>query len=281
MSEFRDALGNIVQINENLGRIVSLSPSVTEILFEIGIGSNLVGISAFCKRPAETDQIRKVGSYGTAKLEVLDEMKPDIVLMMSGYSEPLYKKIREHYNAFLFKLPTTMFGILELIKEVGIVTSHQERAKELEYEMTRAISNIKRFDIRGYLEIDLGGPVTFGSQSYIADTLSLFGIKQPYENVQREWITPRDADIIEFDPEILIYEGKMYRGSSKHEARKLFSGRGYETSTFMKEDMIFTTPGKLDFFAHHGPSFFREVLPWLRNLMESVASTTPPNGRSL
>ena len=158
MSEFRDALGNIVQINENLGRIVSLSPSVTEILFEIGIGSNLVGISAFCKRPAETDQIRKVGSYGTAKLEVLDEMKPDIVLMMSGYSEPLYKKIRGHYNAFLFKLPTTIFGILELIKEVGIVTSRQDRAKELEYEMTRAISNIKRFDIRGYLEIDLGGP---------------------------------------------------------------------------------------------------------------------------
>ena len=67
MSEFRDALGNIVQINENLGRIVSLSPSVTEILFEIGIGSNLVGVSAFCKRPAETDQIRKVGSYGTAR----------------------------------------------------------------------------------------------------------------------------------------------------------------------------------------------------------------------
>ena len=271
MTEFRDALGNITQINDKLERIVSLSPSVTETLFEYGLGNKIVGVSAFCKRPAETDNIRKVGSYGNARIEVLDEIKPDIVMMMSGYAEPLYKKIRERYNTFLFKLPTTVFGILELIKEVGIVTSSQDKAKELEYDMLKGLNKIKRYPLKGYLEIDLGGSVTFGSQSYITDSLTLFGLSLPYETRQREWMVPDDKEIVEFDPDILIYEGKMYRGSSKEEARKLFTDRGYGNSSFMRNNNIFVTPGKLDFFAHHGPSFFREVIPWLRDTLDSVS----------
>jgi ABC-type Fe3+-hydroxamate transport system substrate-binding protein len=271
LTEFRDALGNITQINDKLERIVSLSPSVTETLFEYGLGNKIVGVSAFCKRPAETDNIRKVGSYGTARIEVLDEIKPDIVMMMSGYAEPLYKKIRERYNTFLFKLPTTVFGIFELIKEVGIVTSSQDKAKELEYDMLKGLNKIKRYTLKGYLEIDLGGPVTFGSQSYITDSLTLFGLRLPYEMRQREWMVPNDQEIVEFDPDILIYEGKMYRGSNKEEAGKLFTDRGYGNSSFMRNNNIFITPGKLDFFAHHGPSFFREVIPWLRDTLDSVS----------
>ena len=271
LTEFRDALGNITQINDKLERIVSLSPSVTETLFEYGLGKKIVGVSAFCKRPAETDNIRKVGSYGTARIEVLDEIKPDIVMMMSGYAEPLYKKIRERYNTFLFKLPTTVFGILELIKEVGIVTSSQDKARELEYAMLQGLKKVRKYSMKGYLEIDLGGPVTFGSQSYITDSLTLFGLTLPYEMRQREWMVPNDQEIVEFDPDILIYEGKMYRGSNKEEVQKAFTDRGYGNSSFMRNKNIFVTPGKLDFFAHHGPSFFREVIPWLRNTLDSVS----------
>ena len=271
MTEFRDALGNIIEITDNPERIVSLSPSVTETLFEYGLGNKLVGVSAFCKRPAETDNIRKVGSYGTARIEVLDEIKPDIVMMMSGYAEPLYKKIRERYNTFLFKLPTTVFGILEMIKEVGIVTSRQDKAKELELDMVKSLTKVRRYPMKGYLEIDLGGPVTFGSQSYITDSLTLFGLTLPYEMKQREWMVPKDEEIVEFDPDILIYEGKMYRGSSNEEAEKIFTNRGYANTSFMRNKNIFVTPGKLDFFAHHGPSFFREVIPWLRDTLDSVS----------
>ena len=271
LTEFRDALGNITQINDKLERIVSLSPSVTETLFEYGLGKKIVGVSAFCKRPAETDNIRKVGSYGTARIEVLDEIKPDIVMMMSGYAEPLYKKIRERYNTFLFKLPTTVFGILELIKEVGIVTSSQDKARELEYAMLQGLKKVRKYSMKGYLEIDLGGPVTFGSQSYITDSLTLFGLTLPFEMRQHEWMVPNDQEIVEFDPDILIYEGKMYRGSNKEKVQKAFTDRGYGNSSFMRNKNIFVTPGKLDFFAHHGPSFFREVIPWLRNTLDSVS----------
>ncbi|MHB8371624.1 MAG: ABC transporter substrate-binding protein [Thermoplasmataceae archaeon] len=270
MPEFRDALGNIVTIIDEPKRIVTLSPSITEILFETGLGERIVGVSAFCKRPACTEQIKKVGSYGTVSLDVLDEIRPDLVLMISGYSEPLYWKIRERYNAFIFKLPTTVFGILELIKEIGIVTWNQGRAKELEYELSGILPSIKKHDVRGYLEINLGGPVAFGSHSYITDALSLFGVRQPYENSQKEWLVPNDKEIIDFDPELLIYEGKMYRGSNVEEARNIFSNRGYNNSTFMKNNNIFVTPGKLDFFAHHGPSFFREVLPWLDETLNHI-----------
>lgn len=71
---FSEVLGKEVAIPDDPARIISFSPAATETLFKIGKGSDLVGVSAFCARPPETAGIRRVGSYNTARRELLDEL---------------------------------------------------------------------------------------------------------------------------------------------------------------------------------------------------------------
>lgn len=62
-------------------RVVSLVPSITESLFQLGFGSSVVGITDYCTRPAEQlTQITRVGGPKTPHVEVIRDLKPDVVI---------------------------------------------------------------------------------------------------------------------------------------------------------------------------------------------------------
>jgi iron complex transport system substrate-binding protein len=63
-------------------RIVSLAPSVTEVLFEAGLGSRVVGVTSYCRFPPEALALRKVGGYLTPSYEVLLALQPDLVVTL-------------------------------------------------------------------------------------------------------------------------------------------------------------------------------------------------------
>ena len=65
-----------------------------------------------------------------------------------------------------------------------------------------------------------------------------------------------------------IFEVKMYRGTSVEETIKRLKDTPLSNTSAFRKNNIFCTPGKLDFFAHHGPSFFTSVIPWLRHILE-------------
>src|ERR1700687_6031065 len=62
-------------------RIVSLAPSVTEILFAMGLGDNIVGVTSFCDYPEEAKKKQKIGGMSNPSLEAVVSLKPDIVVM--------------------------------------------------------------------------------------------------------------------------------------------------------------------------------------------------------
>ena len=181
MTEFIDFRGRKVSIRVPPERIVSLNPSITETLFLLGIGGSVKGVSAFCRRPKEVESIRKIGSYSTFNENVMDQIDPDLILTVSGYQDSLADRISQKYNMFQLELPSTPFGILDMINRIGIITGKISEARDLTAELSRKlVFNTRK--IRAYVEIDLGGPVTFGSQSYIISTLNLMGFTTVYDN---------------------------------------------------------------------------------------------------
>ena len=62
-------------------RIISLSPSTTEILFALGLGNYLAGVTLFCDHPAMAKKIPKIGGMSNPSLERVVSLKPDIVVM--------------------------------------------------------------------------------------------------------------------------------------------------------------------------------------------------------
>ncbi|WP_084272413.1 ABC transporter substrate-binding protein [Picrophilus oshimae] len=261
--------GSEIILNDDLKRIVSFSPAVTETLFDLGLGDNIIADSAFCARPEGAKNKRKLASYSTTRIDVLEELKPDIILTIGGYQEILYNKLNDKFKTYMFELPSSMFGILDMINRIGIVVNRKKEARDLVSSLSK---NIKINDgkIKTYFEMDLGGPVTFGSMSYITDALYFLGFETIYMKYDAEWLYPDFEFVKTMDPDVIIYEHKMYRDFNEKDMEKIINDRDWHNISAVRNGNVFITPGKLDFFAHHGPSFFREVIPWADNVYKSI-----------
>lgn len=271
MPELIDHSGRKVEIPEEPERIISFSPAVTETLFELGLESRIVGISAFCARPKGTEKIRKVGSYGSARMDLIRELRPDLILTISGFQGKFAEELSREFPVYTFELPSSVAGIIDLVSRVGIVTGRIPEARYMEFELLKYLGSLRRRPrITGYLEIDLGGPTSFGSLSYITDALAILGIESIYHNIYGEWVQP-DLDFVKSaDPDVIFYEPKMYSRFTETDLRDLLEKRGWSKMRSVSRGNVFVTPGTLDFFAHHGPSFIREVLPWVLERIETV-----------
>jgi len=262
---FSEALGKEVEIPDRPERIISLSPAITETLFMLGLGDRVIGVSAFCARPEEARRRRKVGSYSTSNVDLLREMKPDLILVVTGYQRSLALELSSEFPVYPFALPVSVSGITDTIVKVGLVVNEPERAWQLSHALNRRASEVRPIgkSLSAYVEIDLGGPVSFGAHSYITDAFHLTGASTLFDHVRSEWLTPDLEEVKSADPGAIFYEAKMYSKFCRQDLERMLDGRRWREMGAVKSGSCFLAPGPLDFIAHHGPSFITEVLPWL------------------
>jgi iron complex transport system substrate-binding protein len=261
---FNEALGVEVDVPEFPGRIVSFSPAATETLFQLGLGGRVVGVSAFCARPAEARTKRRLGSYNTVREEVLNEVRPDLILTVTGYQREFAARLSKKYPVYPLELPVSVAGIADFAVKVSLVAGAPDRGRSLEKKLLDRLARVgKASGLKTYAEIDLGGPVAFGSYSYITDAFKLLGCTHLYEGDRSEWLVPDFKKVATEDPDVIFYEPKMYSRFTEADLKALFNSRGWERLRAVELGNLFVTPGPFDFLAHHGPSFITEALPWL------------------
>lgn len=267
MLNLTDDRNRDVKVPERPDRIISLSPAITEILFELGLGSRVVGVTPFCVRPPEATRKKKVASYGYADAEQFEKLKPDLILTVTGYQNTVADQLASHFPTFSFRLPSSLAGVIDLVTKVGVVTGAEEDGRVIERSLMWVIKGLNIGRERSvYFECDLGGPITFGSLSYITDVLRFMNFKSIYSGNAVEWLNPDMEYVRRKDPEYVIIEPKMFSKRDPNFIDKLVSARGWEKISAYENNKIFLTPGVYDFFAHHGPSLVRDVLPWLQQI---------------
>ena len=74
----------VVRTAPQPSRIVSTSPSITETLFALGLGSRVVGVSTYCRYPADVEQLPRVGSFLKPDAEAIARLRPDLVIVHGG-----------------------------------------------------------------------------------------------------------------------------------------------------------------------------------------------------
>ena len=261
---FNEILGFEVPVPDTPKRIASFSPAATETLFEIGLGDRIAGVSAFCARPPEARSRRRIGSYNTVSEDLLDELKPDLIFTVTGYQRDFAVRLSKKYPVYPLELPVSVAGIAGFVVKIGLVSGAADKGRETEARLLRALGRVRRVSrVRSYVEMDLGGPVSFGAYSYITDAFRLLGSVHLYDGYRSELLKPDLKEVVEKDPDAIFYEPKMYSGFAEDDVGPLLRSRGWEDLRAVKLGNVFTTPGPLDFLAHHGPSFITEALPWL------------------
>ncbi len=124
-------------------RIVSLSPSITECLFALGLGDRVVGVTNYCDYPPEALTRSKVGGYYDLNLEAIMALRPDLVVCMPEHADHLSDLERldlSHLTVDHRKVAT----ILESLTTLGRVCGEPERAKVLVQDIRQRMTNVQK-----------------------------------------------------------------------------------------------------------------------------------------
>lgn len=277
---FCESLGKEIELKDRCERIISFSPSATEAFFIMGLERYVIGVSSYCVHPEKAMEKEVMGTYSNANIERLKQVAPDLIITTTGYQRNFAYTLSQEFPTYAFELPSTVSGIIETMVRVGVVAGYYDEARKLEKNLlTQILSGFAKNENtrrKVYIEIDLGGPVTFGAFSYITDALEILGAKNIFGDKHCEWLKPEKDEIREKEPDIIFYEPKMfYSGREKGRSEvKLeavienFCKRGLGNLECIKKGRVHIPPGRYDFLAHHGPSFITDALRWLNEKLD-------------
>jgi iron complex transport system substrate-binding protein len=126
-----DGLGRSVTINKIPQRIVSLAPSNTEILFALGLGDKVVGVTEYCNYPQEAMTKPKVGGFSNVDIEKVVSLEPDLVLATHIHGKTVIPALEKLGLTVVSLTPGSLNEVLDSITLVGKVTGQSKEAPEL------------------------------------------------------------------------------------------------------------------------------------------------------
>ena len=125
-----DQTGVAIKLERAPERIVSLAPSNTEILFSLGLGSKIVGVTTACDFPAEAKAIDKVGDYNI-NIEAVVAKRPDLVVAVADLQMPVIQKLRELKLKVIAVNPRTLEEVFHAIGVIGDASGAGDVARKI------------------------------------------------------------------------------------------------------------------------------------------------------
>ncbi len=215
---FTDMLGNKVEIYFPPRRIVSLVPSQTELLFDLGLDEEVVGITKFCVHPQEWFRKKKrVGGTKTVHIDIVKMLQPDLVI--ANKEENTREQIEEISTLF----PTWVSNIrtidegLRMIQEVGALVDKREPATRLATEIRAGFANLTK--------TGKPKPVAYfiwrkpwmcaGGDTFISDMIANVGWKNVMDNRMR-YPDITLEELKEKNPELVLLSSEPYPFKETH-----------------------------------------------------------------
>jgi len=125
------------------GRIVSLAPSITETLFALDLGGDVVGVTRFCKYPPEVSDLPKVGGFIDPNYEAILSLKPDTVIAMTEQEDVAVFLRDKVPNVFTLNAGTVS-SILESLQIIGEKCGKTDKAREVAVLLNSRMDAIRR-----------------------------------------------------------------------------------------------------------------------------------------
>jgi len=125
-------------------RIVSLSPSVTEILYGIGAWPQVIAVSQYCTYPDDVKNKPRVNGWDKTNLEQVMALKPDFVIGVDAQEPFLRDKLTGLGMGSLFVKSQTLADILASIEEIGRATGHEQEATDLSAKTRGEIDAVRK-----------------------------------------------------------------------------------------------------------------------------------------
>ncbi len=214
-----DELGREMVVPDNLKRVVSLAPSITEVVFALGREDLLKGVTQFSDYPPEAKKLPRVGSYVHLDLEKIVSLKPELCIgIKDGNPIAVVRKLEQLGIPVYAVDPRDLHAVLETILQLGRLLGAEKKAQAIVSDMRTRMERVKSLVAtsprkpRVFFQIGVSPIVSAGNQTYINELIVMAGGKNlaagpvPYPRFSRE-------QVLGLSPEVLIITS-MARGAS-------------------------------------------------------------------
>ncbi len=209
---YTDDIGRAVTIDRIPQRIVSFGPSITEILFALGLEEKVVGVGDYSDYPEAVKLKPKIGNAFNPSLEKIVELEPDLVLTVK--QEQLNIELDALGIKFIVLDPEDIDGIFRDIELVGEVTGTKKRAEELIKDMQDSVSQVLE-QVKDVAKVkvffivdatDLTLPWTAGTGSFIDALITMAGGENIAAQTPGAWVQFSLEQIVSSAPDIIIIQ---------------------------------------------------------------------------
>lgn len=222
---FRDAVGREVVTDHEPSRIIPLAPSLTEILYYLGLGDKVVGVTNNSYYPPEALKKPKVGSYNDLNIEKIITLGPDLVIGTRDGNNPGIVDLLEQARIPTYIVnPKNVAEVIETIRITGRLCGIEEKADRLARglqdrldRIEKALENRKKPLV--FLQINLHPIMTVNKNTFHQDIISIAGGINMTADASISYPRISIEEVLKKKPDIIIISS-MDRGGMFEKARQ-------------------------------------------------------------
>ena len=275
-----DAIGSTVTVQGIPQRIVSLIPSNTEVVFAVGAGSSVVGVTNYCDFPPEARAIEKIGDLTAMSLEKIVALDPDLVLASKGNSRELVYSLKALDIPVFVLDPQTIEEILDDVGTVGALVGREEAARELldgyRKRLATVADRIGNLSESEHPTVFVGSPFrdenwTPGPETYTSAVIRRAGGRNVADDLApRTWAVYNLENIVSKNPQVLL--STLGEGQDPEEATQRFLERakalkGWRDLDAVRNERVVLIP----------ENWLLRPAPRLFDAIETLAGALHPN----
>lgn len=210
--EVRDDDDTLLVLTEPARRIISLAPSMTELLFSLGAGDQIVGVMAFSDFPPQALELPVVGRHDMLDMERIISLQPDlIVAWRSGNPRGALNRLRELGFPVYIAEPDSLSSISSHLERLGILTGHARQGEMLAAQFNSQTESLQqrygeRAAVRVFYQVWHAPMISVGGAELINDMISLCGGQNIFAELP---VGPKVnlEDVLARNPQVIIASG--------------------------------------------------------------------------
>ncbi len=206
-----DDAGRQITLDHAPVKIVSMAPSNTEILYALGLGDRVVGVTTFCNYPAETAGVAKVGDSWSPDYEKIVSLEPDVVFAVGTAESELVKGLEGYGLKVVVLQAATVSQVADDVRLVAKVCGVEEAGETLASELESRIEAVSRRvtavpveqhpTVFWCLDSDLW---TVGPNSFISDVITMAGGRNIAADLGMDYGQFSMESLLQADPDVII-----------------------------------------------------------------------------
>ena len=199
-------------------RIVSTAPSITELLYALGLGDRVVGVTRYCRYPPEAQLKPKIGDYTSPNLEAIAALRPDLVVVQTN---PIH--LADRLGALKLHVLSidqeNIAAIRQSIRDIGAATGKEQAAAQLSesiragLEKIRArvsgLPRVRMMFVIGRSPNSLDGLVVAGRASYLNEVIEIAGGENVFRDAMAGYPKVSLEEVMARNPEVIVDMGDM------------------------------------------------------------------------